>query len=95
MTALRQRETLTSQLVKALTERIRAGELKPGDRLPTEQELIEEFKVSRTVVREAISSLQRRRPGRDPAGRRRLRAAGRVRAAVPHRQRQSQSAART
>ena len=58
MSALRQRETLTSQLVKALTDRIRAGELKPGDRLPTEQELNEEFKVSRTVVREAISSLK-------------------------------------
>ena len=58
MSALRQRETLTSQLVKALTDRIRAGELKPGDRLPTEQELNEEFKVSRTVVREAISSLR-------------------------------------
>jgi GntR family transcriptional repressor for pyruvate dehydrogenase complex len=58
VSALRQRETLTSQLVKALTDRIRAGELKPGDRLPTEQELNEEFKVSRTVVREAISSLK-------------------------------------
>ena len=58
MTALRQRETLTSQLVKALTERIRSGQLKTGDRLPTEQELIEEFGVSRTVVREAISSLR-------------------------------------
>jgi DNA-binding FadR family transcriptional regulator len=58
VSALRQRETLTSQLVKALTDRNRAGELKPGDRLPTEQELNEEFKVSRTVVREAISKLQ-------------------------------------
>ena len=58
MSALQQRETLTSQLVKALTERIRSGALKPGDRLPTEQDLIEEFKVSRTVVREAISSLK-------------------------------------
>jgi GntR family transcriptional regulator, transcriptional repressor for pyruvate dehydrogenase complex len=58
VTALRQRETLTSQLVKALTERIRGGGLKAGDRLPTEQELIEEFSVSRTVVREAISSLK-------------------------------------
>ena len=58
MTALRQRETLTSQLVKALTERIRGGRLRAGDRLPTEQELIEEFSVSRTVVREAISSLK-------------------------------------
>jgi len=57
-TALRRRETLTSQLVKALTDRIGQGELKAGDRLPTEQELIEAFGVSRTVVREAISSLR-------------------------------------
>jgi GntR family transcriptional repressor for pyruvate dehydrogenase complex len=56
--ALPQRQTLTSQVVKALTERIHSGQLKPGDRLPTEQELIEEFSVSRTVVREAISSLK-------------------------------------
>lgn len=58
VTVVRQRETLTEQLVKALTERIHAGRLKPGDRLPSEQELIEEFSVSRTVVREAISSLK-------------------------------------
>lgn len=57
-TALHRRETLTSQLVKALTQRITEGHLKPGDRLPTEQELIEAFAVSRTVVREAISSLK-------------------------------------
>jgi DNA-binding FadR family transcriptional regulator len=55
---VRQRETLTSQLVKVLTRRIHEGALKPGDRLPTEQELIEEFSVSRTVVREAITSLK-------------------------------------
>lgn len=58
MTALRRRETLTSQLVRALTERIAKGDLKPGDRLPSEQDLIAEFNVSRTVVREAISSLK-------------------------------------
>src|SRR5262245_56558443 len=57
-TALHRRETLTSQLVRALTTRISQGELKPGDKLPTEQELIESFAVSRTVVREAISSLK-------------------------------------
>lgn len=58
MTALRRRETLTSQLVKSLTGRVANGVLKPGDKLPSEQELIEEFGVSRTVVREAISSLR-------------------------------------
>jgi GntR family transcriptional repressor for pyruvate dehydrogenase complex len=55
---VRQRETLTSQLVKVLTDRIHQGVLKPGDRLPTEQDMIEEFSVSRTVVREAITSLK-------------------------------------
>ncbi len=58
MTALRRRETLTSQLIRTLTERIATGALKPGDKLPSEQELIEQFGVSRTVVREAISSLR-------------------------------------
>jgi DNA-binding transcriptional regulator YhcF (GntR family) len=58
VTALRRRETLTSQLTKTLTERIAKGALKPGDKLPSEQELIEQFGVSRTVVREAISSLR-------------------------------------
>lgn len=58
MTALRRRETLTSQLVRTLTERVATGALKPGDKLPSEQELIEQFRVSRTVVREAISSLR-------------------------------------
>jgi DNA-binding FadR family transcriptional regulator len=52
------RETLTSRVVKALTHRIAGGALKPGSRLPTEQALIGEFAVSRTVVREAISSLK-------------------------------------
>jgi DNA-binding FadR family transcriptional regulator len=55
---LQRHETLTSQLVKALTERIDKAVFKPGDKLPSEQELIEEFGVSRTVVREAISSLR-------------------------------------
>lgn len=58
VTALRRRETLTSQLVRSLTERVTRGELRPGDKLPSEQELIEAFGVSRTVVREAISSLR-------------------------------------
>ncbi len=55
---LRQRETLTSQLSKALRASIDSGELKPGDKLPSEQELVERYGVSRTVVREAISSLR-------------------------------------
>ena len=37
---------------------IRNGSMAPGDRLPTESELVARFEVSRTVVREAISRLQ-------------------------------------
>jgi GntR family transcriptional repressor for pyruvate dehydrogenase complex len=37
---------------------IRSGQVKPGDRLPTEKQLTEELAVSRTCVREAIKSLE-------------------------------------
>ena len=38
--------------------RIREGRLAPGDKLPTEGQVMDEFGVSRTVVREALSKLQ-------------------------------------
>src|SRR3972149_10633282 len=37
---------------------IRAGDFGPGDRLPSERELVETFGVSRVSVREAIRSLE-------------------------------------
>lgn len=52
------RATLTSQLVRSVTERIEAGTYRRGEKLPTEREMIEEFGVSRTVVREAIANLR-------------------------------------
>ena len=52
------RQSLTSLVVGALTERIQSGTYGNGDQLPTEKELIEEFNVSRTVVREAIANLK-------------------------------------
>lgn len=55
---LQRRETLSTQLVRELSRRISRGDLKPGDKLPSEQDLITAFKVSRTVVREALSSLK-------------------------------------
>ncbi|MFT7772080.1 FadR/GntR family transcriptional regulator [Roseateles sp.] len=54
----RRPRTLALELVDSLGDRIRAGQLQAGDKLPTEAEIMEEFEVSRTVVREAISKLQ-------------------------------------
>lgn len=48
---------LTGRLVDTLGARIRDGALQPGDRMPPEPELIREFAVSRTVVREALQRL--------------------------------------
>lgn len=57
--ALRRRpRSLAHELVTSLGERVRDGRLARGDKLPTEAELMGEFGVSRTVVREAISKLQ-------------------------------------
>ncbi|MDR7297858.1 DNA-binding FadR family transcriptional regulator [Pelomonas aquatica] len=56
--ARRRPRTLALELVDSLGDRIRAGELQPGDKLPTEAAIMGEFDVSRTVVREAISKLQ-------------------------------------
>ena len=54
----RKPRSLTQELVAVLTERIRSGQLKRGDKLPTESQIMAEEGVSRTVVREAISRLQ-------------------------------------
>lgn len=50
--------SLTADLVLRLGDRIRDGRLPAGEKLPREADLMEEFGVSRTVVREAISRLQ-------------------------------------
>lgn len=58
LTPRRKPRSLAHELVQALGERIRGGSLAPGDKLPTEAAVMDEFGVSRTVVREAISRLQ-------------------------------------
>jgi DNA-binding FadR family transcriptional regulator len=58
-TSLRNRpRSLTTELVQALSDRIRDGRWPAASKLPREADLIDEFQVSRTVVREAISKLQ-------------------------------------
>jgi GntR family transcriptional repressor for pyruvate dehydrogenase complex len=49
---------LALDVVDALIERVRTGALPIGAKLPTESAFMEEFGVSRTVVREALSKLQ-------------------------------------
>lgn len=49
---------LPDEIAKNISEAIESGQLKPGDRLPTEQALSDQFGVARTVVREAISLLK-------------------------------------
>lgn len=45
------------QVAAAVRQRIREGALRPGARLPTQQELAAEFGVRRTVVRQALGML--------------------------------------
>ena len=54
----RRSRNLVDPIVEQIGGRIRDGSMAPGDRLPTEIELVARFDVSRTVIREAISRLQ-------------------------------------
>jgi GntR family transcriptional repressor for pyruvate dehydrogenase complex len=47
-------EHILEQIRKAIFE----GKLKPGDKLPPERELMENFKVSKATLREAMRSLE-------------------------------------
>lgn len=48
---------LYEQIVEQIEGYILKGELKPGDKLPAERELAEQFGVSRTAIREAVKAL--------------------------------------
>ncbi|MBS0454505.1 MAG: FadR family transcriptional regulator [Proteobacteria bacterium] len=52
------RRNLAITLVEELERRIRLDLLKAGDKLPTEATLMEQFGVSRTVVRDALSRMK-------------------------------------
>ena len=49
--------SLVGEAIGAISRRIREDDLMPGDRLPSEAQLSKELNVSRTVVREALRSL--------------------------------------
>ncbi|WP_417210145.1 FadR/GntR family transcriptional regulator [Antarctobacter sp.] len=48
------------QVVRSIADRIRAGTLADGQPLPPERDLMEEYGISRTVVREAVRTLSSR-----------------------------------
>jgi len=53
-----QSSRLYEQIVKQIEESILKGALKPGDQLPAERDLAQQFGVSRTAVREAVKTLR-------------------------------------
>ncbi|MFE3448885.1 FadR/GntR family transcriptional regulator [Nonomuraea sp. NPDC059194] len=60
------------RIVEQVEQAVESGELRPGERLPSERDLMVQFSVSRSTVREALRVLQARglvssRPG-DPNG---------------------------
>jgi len=56
--ARRPAKGLTHELVESLGAQLRSRRIRPGDKLPTETEIMQRFGVSRGVVREALSRLQ-------------------------------------
>ena len=51
------RERLADQIAEKILHMIRNGDLKPGDKLPSEPELMKKFSVGRSSIREAIGAL--------------------------------------
>jgi GntR family transcriptional repressor for pyruvate dehydrogenase complex len=53
-----QRKRLSDQIIESLVAMIADGELKPGDKLPPEPQLMDQFGVGRSSIREAIGALE-------------------------------------
>lgn len=51
-------QKIYEKIVDQIGQLVAEGQLKPGDRLPSERELVERFQVSRASIREAISALE-------------------------------------
>lgn len=47
------------EICDKIKERVASGSLKPGDKLPSERDLAEQFQTSRSAVREALRNLER------------------------------------
>ncbi|QAY67560.1 GntR family transcriptional regulator [Paenibacillus protaetiae] len=54
-----EKKLLYIRIKEEIERRIQAGEIKPGERLPSEPALAKEFEVSRPTLRESLKMLQR------------------------------------
>ncbi|MEE8440850.1 MAG: GntR family transcriptional regulator, partial [Spirochaetia bacterium] len=48
------RQTVVTQVMSRVKDLIASGQYQPGQRLPTEQELAQQFGVGRSSIREAM-----------------------------------------
>ncbi|RGP37499.1 FadR/GntR family transcriptional regulator [Pseudotabrizicola alkalilacus] len=58
LTQISRTEHLPARIAAQFARQIQEGDLKPGDKLPTENTMSKNFGVSRTVIREAIAQLR-------------------------------------
>ncbi len=49
---------ITQKIISQIRTAILEGKLKPGDKLPTEKKLVEEFQVSKQTLRESLRALE-------------------------------------
>ncbi len=49
---------VSDEVAEQIKQSILVGDFKDGDKLPSEHELMEQFQVSRTTIREALRSLE-------------------------------------
>lgn len=52
------RTTLANQIIEQITDLLMSEQLKSGDKLPSEMELMDKLQVSRPILREALGSLE-------------------------------------
>lgn len=53
-----QQNTITQQIIRQIHTAIIAGELAPGDKLPSENDLVKKFGISKQTLRESLRALE-------------------------------------
>ena len=54
-----QKRKIYQEVLDRLMRRIQSGEIRPGDQLPPERELMEVYGVGRPAIREALQAMER------------------------------------